>query len=413
MRPLVLLLFLLCACSPDPDGDGYATPEDCAPLDPTVFPGAWEACNGRDDDCDGEVDELYDLDGDGFLADDAGCRALGVEIDCDDLDANAHPGAEEVADNGRDDDCDGRVDETPDSDGDGFEAAEDCDDTNPFIYPGAAEACDGLDNDCDGAADEDWDHDGDGVAGCAGDCDDSDPTNSPAIAEACDGRDNDCDGQVDEDFDEDGDGWTTCAGDCDDFRADVHPGAEELCDGVDNDCDDRSSEDGDLDGDGVSWCDGDCDDSDPAIYPGAEETCDGLDDDCNGYVDEFPECWACTALDPWLLCELAASWEDARSACWGFGLDLAVLPTEEDNAKASALAWDVLAGDVWVGLTDADVEGTWRWIDGDLLAYESAWSPGEPNDYGAGEDCGTTNWGAVGFWNDSSCGSALPFLCGP
>lgn len=55
-----------------------------------------------------------------------------------------------------------------DNDGDGYPAAEDCDDTNPDVYPGATETCDGVDQDCDGEIDEGatsiWygDDDGDG-----------------------------------------------------------------------------------------------------------------------------------------------------------------------------------------------------------------------------------------------------------
>lgn len=64
----------------DIDGDGYAgdreQPEytcndtegytqdrgDCEPEDPAVYPGAPELDNGRDDDCDGEVDEVDETD---------------------------------------------------------------------------------------------------------------------------------------------------------------------------------------------------------------------------------------------------------------------------------------------------------------------------------------------------------------
>jgi len=41
-----------------------------------------------------------------------------------------------------------------DQDGDGYEASEDCDDTNAAINPGAEEVCDALDNDCDEEIDE-------------------------------------------------------------------------------------------------------------------------------------------------------------------------------------------------------------------------------------------------------------------
>ena len=43
-----------------------------------------------------------------------------------------------------------------DPDGDGAPWPDDCDSTNPNIYPGAPELCDQIDQDCDGAL---WDPD--------------------------------------------------------------------------------------------------------------------------------------------------------------------------------------------------------------------------------------------------------------
>ncbi len=46
----------------DADGDGYPACQDCDDTDPTVHPGAAEACNLRDDDCDGFTDNAPDCD---------------------------------------------------------------------------------------------------------------------------------------------------------------------------------------------------------------------------------------------------------------------------------------------------------------------------------------------------------------
>jgi hypothetical protein len=128
----------------------------------------------------------------------------------------------------------------PDADGDGYGAAEaepvlacrapegtaavanDCDDDDPAVQPGALERCNGLDDDCDGLVDEGaaspatWyaDADGDGygdpatsLEACAApdgfvasalDCDDADGAVHPGALERCDGQDQDCDGAVDE-----------------------------------------------------------------------------------------------------------------------------------------------------------------------------------------------------------------------
>ncbi len=118
----------------DEDGDGVSPPDDCDDTDANVLPGADDPCDGVDNDCDGEEDEdaegtFQDADGDGFgdpsvpLACDGG--GASNDRDCDDLDANAFPGSDEIC-NGADDDCDGGIDEDllvvtsyPDSDRDG------------------------------------------------------------------------------------------------------------------------------------------------------------------------------------------------------------------------------------------------------------------------------------------------------
>ena len=101
-------------------------------------------CGGDCDDTDASLN-LADEDGDGVTTCDG---------DCDDLDAANVPGGDEVCDLS-DNDCNGEVDEGFDEDGDGYSLCAlpqpDCDDTDALVYPGAEEICeDGIDNDCDG-----------------------------------------------------------------------------------------------------------------------------------------------------------------------------------------------------------------------------------------------------------------------
>jgi hypothetical protein len=85
---------------------------DCDDGDPRISPRAEEACNGDDDNCDGETDEGFDQDGDGFRNE--GCPS---GDDCDDDDASIHPGAADVCEDGADQDCDGADEACADPEG--------------------------------------------------------------------------------------------------------------------------------------------------------------------------------------------------------------------------------------------------------------------------------------------------------
>ncbi len=100
---------------------------------------------------------------------------------------------------------------SPDSDGDGFCAAEECDDANPEVYPGAPEVCDGLDNACSGSIPaNELDEDGDRSFVCSGDCDDANRAVHPSAPEVCNGLDDNCDGEIDPTCDSGGPGDCTC-----------------------------------------------------------------------------------------------------------------------------------------------------------------------------------------------------------
>ena len=252
----------------DWDGDGYACADDCDDTDADIHPGADDVWyDGVDSDCAG--DEDYDADGDGFLMAD----------DCDDADASVFPGAEDPWYDGLDSDC--RGDDDFDADGDGYTVDDDCDDTDASIFPGAEDTWyDGVDSDC--AGDDDDDADGDGYV-VSNDCDDTDAAIYPGAVDAWyDGVDSDCAGDDDYDADQDGYGL---ADDCDDHDATIHPSAADAWyDGIDSDCSGNADDDADADGYGVA---DDCDDTDASIHPGAVDVWyDGIDSDCAGNDDD-------------------------------------------------------------------------------------------------------------------------------
>jgi hypothetical protein len=153
-------------------------------------PGA-EVCDSRDNDCDGQTDEgvttafyrdgdsdRYGAPGEATQACTAPAGFVADNTDCDDTDANVHPGAHDgLPDDcdGLDNDCDGTADGgcpcvlgVEEQCGEGGDTGE-CEwGTRRCIDEGggaqwgdctggrrpATETCDGLDNDCDGTVDD-------------------------------------------------------------------------------------------------------------------------------------------------------------------------------------------------------------------------------------------------------------------
>jgi len=298
-----------------------------------------EICDGLDNDCDAVIDNglFIDEDGDSFN-DPESC--LGPKTDCDDTNPAAHPGHEEICD-GADNDCDGEVDEIGP-----FECWTGGEDTvfggnSPCkagivtcergawtgcegqVFP-TPEQCDTVDNNCNGIVDDFSLGEGDacGPAESWGACyygyntcvsgemlciDAQYPQN-----EVCNSADDNCDGIVDEGLErlcetDCGFGVEFCSYGSWEGCTAATPGIE-YCDGFDNDCDGEVDEgcpciEGDAQscvedpmedqytgammscGVGVQICDqfgmwGEC-----FWFGTEEEVCNNWDDDCDGVID--------------------------------------------------------------------------------------------------------------------------------
>ncbi|XP_048100497.1 CD209 antigen-like protein D [Alosa alosa] len=75
------------------------------------------------------------------------------------------------------------------------------------------------------------------------------------------------------------------------------------------------------------------------------------------------------------------NWTMSRKDCRQRGADLVIINSKEEQEFISARVRDT-----WIGLTDSDIEGEWRWVDG-TLPITKFWMENEPNNAVMGEDC--------------------------
>jgi hypothetical protein len=169
----------------------------------------------------------------------------------------------------------------------------------------------------------------------------------------------------------------------------------------------------DRDGDGYGACAIDCDDGDASAHPGAGEVCDGADDDCDRMVDELASC-ACEELEvagaEFLLCPHAVTYATARSLCEARQATLARIDGGPVNAAVFAAGQQLAPGRWYIGYTDRDTEGIWRWEDGEDGGYE-AFAAGDPDDFGE-EDCAVLDPFANGDWTTCAATARCPTCAG-
>ncbi|OWF42812.1 perlucin-like [Mizuhopecten yessoensis] len=66
----------------------------------------------------------------------------------------------------------------------------------------------------------------------------------------------------------------------------------------------------------------------------------------------------------------------------------------------------------WIGGHDTVQEGVWLWDNGDPIpSIAMDWAPGEPNNYGSGQDCLGIGQDQAKQWDDKSCNHNLEFAC--
>ncbi|XP_065146744.1 CD209 antigen-like protein C [Paramisgurnus dabryanus] len=97
------------------------------------------------------------------------------------------------------------------------------------------------------------------------------------------------------------------------------------------------------------------------------------------------------------------SWTDSRSYCREKGADLIIINNKEEHDFVQKISGTEY---IWIGLSDSDEEGRWKWVDGSTLTT-SFWRSGEPNG-GKTENCALIRSSG---WADFPCSNAYNYIC--
>ncbi|XP_069549119.1 CD209 antigen-like protein C [Brachyistius frenatus] len=98
------------------------------------------------------------------------------------------------------------------------------------------------------------------------------------------------------------------------------------------------------------------------------------------------------------------NWNNSRKDCQQRRADLVIITTKDELDFVTKI-YDR----TWIGLSDIQREGKWKWVDGSDLEGNGFWQTGEPNNSGD-ENCVEISR-RNGDWNDAQCKVEIPWIC--
>jgi hypothetical protein len=147
------------------------------------------------------------------------------------------------------------------------------------------------------------------------------------------------------------------------------------------------------------------------------EICNGLDDDCNGQIDENA-CGAGCVGDHYLgrgyaFCTTQNTLSNAAADCIAHNTKLTRPDNSAENGWLRTTASSHGLAAFWLGATDWETKGAWKFPDGVVVWQSGApvgsaysnWAAGQP----ASGDC--LQMDASGTWDTAGCSAKVAYVC--
>ncbi|KAG7458557.1 hypothetical protein MATL_G00221520 [Megalops atlanticus] len=124
-------------------------------------------------------------------------------------------------------------------------------------------------------------------------------------------------------------------------------------------------------------------------------------------IGTCPQDWMRFRCNCYYISSEHKTWTESQQYCRDREADLVIIETRQEQEFLNTLS-----GTFWIGLTDTEKEGTWKWVDGHTL-QSGSWRKGEPNNAQGDENCAASycgfhhHYSGSQCWNDQPCSIKL------
>uniref|UniRef100_A0A668AQ53 C-type lectin domain-containing protein n=1 Tax=Myripristis murdjan TaxID=586833 RepID=A0A668AQ53_9TELE len=125
------------------------------------------------------------------------------------------------------------------------------------------------------------------------------------------------------------------------------------------------------------------------------------------FCQRCPENWMEINSRCYFLSRGSKSWKESRADCQSKDADLVIISSGEEQRFITGLK-----DRAWIGLTDEENEGIWKWVDGTAPA-KTYWHHQQPDNFLKKEHCveAVQSYGELHTWNDLDCSTRRHWIC--
>ncbi|XP_056591957.1 C-type lectin domain family 4 member F-like isoform X2 [Triplophysa dalaica] len=135
----------------------------------------------------------------------------------------------------------------------------------------------------------------------------------------------------------------------------------------------------------------------------SHDVCRGTEDTARNQTSQLKDGWIYYRSSFYFISSEKKSWTESRSYCTQRGADLIIINNKDEQEFVCKMSDEEI---VWIGLSDSDVEGRWKWVDGSTLT-SGFWGENEPGGQRR-ENCAVKHFS---LWADYPCTDAFKCIC--